>query len=80
MSAERLFDECVAVITRAAYDSEGAHEQAMELMAESQDRHQAAGHARDCRSGVYTLALGKAQATQLFQKYKPERCSCGKGV
>jgi hypothetical protein len=82
MSDDKLFDECVSGIWRAAAgESQGGDDQsydhAMELMAESRRRHVAAGHTDRCRSDVYGRAFEKATANHSGRPVEEIACSCG---
>lgn len=77
-----LFDECVTAITRAAAgESRGgdstSYNYAMTLLAESDRRHEVAGHAKRCVSSIYQRAYAQAVAANQFTEPEPLSCSCG---
>lgn len=83
LSDADLFTESVTAINRAAVgESRGgdssSYDYAMELMAESDRRHQAAGHDRRCVSSIYQRAFATATAEHAFREPELLPCSCGK--
>lgn len=77
-----LFDLTVKAIWRAAVgESQGGHDpsydNAMDLLAESNRRLDAAGHEEYCKSGVYSRAFEQATAEHAYRTPEPQGCTCG---
>jgi hypothetical protein len=82
MSDDKLFDECVSAIWRAAAgESRGgddpSYNHAMELMDESLRRQVEAGHTSRCRAGIYNRAFEKATANHSGRPVEEIECGCG---
>jgi hypothetical protein len=82
MGDDVLFEACASAIWRAAEGEarggdDRSYNYAMELMAESQRRHEAAGHTKRCRSGIYTRAFEKVTANHAGRPVEEIVCDCG---